>query len=249
MTIRLAEHNYTIENKFSFVEKLCQDYVVEPDSTATVISISEEEIYGEYVCGLNQDQKILSAPGYLESLAVYRKICEDIIKDDVILFHCSAIAMDGKAYLFTAPSGTGKSTHTRLWREYFNKKNSCDNLHRVIMINDDKPLLAVRSEEVLVYGTPYSGKDSTLHTNTSEKVAGIIILHQAPENHIERLTAEQAYPMLLNQTYRSKRPENLIKILDLVHILSKLPVFSLGCTISREAVEMAYKALSCVDGS
>lgn len=69
---------------------------------------------------------------YLETLAVYRKIVTRLVFSDILLIHGSAIAVDGKAYLFTAPSGTGKSTHTRMWREYFKD--------RAVMVNDDKPL-------------------------------------------------------------------------------------------------------------
>lgn len=69
---------------------------------------------------------------YLETLAVYRKIVTRLVFSDILLIHGSAIAVDGKAYLFTAPSGTGKSTHTRMCREYFKD--------RAVMVNDDKPL-------------------------------------------------------------------------------------------------------------
>ena len=73
--------------------------------------------------------------GYLEELAVYRKISEKMPYYDTILFHGSVVAVDGAAYLCTAASGTGKSTHTRLWREYLG-----DN---AVMVNDDKPLITV----------------------------------------------------------------------------------------------------------
>ena len=173
--IELAEHIFAIENKYSYVEKLCQDYLTEK-CTADIIQVTHEEIERE-----NEDGKNWSL-GYLESLAIYRKICEKLLEENIILFHCSAIEIDGKALLFTAPSGTGKSTHTRLWREVFGD--------RVTMINDDKPLLFIpkntngeMSDNVKVYGTPYAGKDG-LQTNTSASVSAIIVLHQAKENTI-----------------------------------------------------------------
>ncbi len=111
------------------------------------------------------------------------------------------------------------------------------------MINDDKPLLAIREEGVTVYGTPYAGKER-LQTNTSAPVAGIVVLHQAPENAIRRLTAREAFPLLFNQAYRPQDAEGMIRTLDLVQCLTELPVFSLGCTISQEAVTLAYNALT-----
>lgn len=233
--IELAEHIFAIENTYPYVEQLCQDYKTTKYPQDT-ISVTSEEIARE-----NEDGKNWSL-GYLESLAIYRKICEKLLEENIILFHCSAIEIEGKAYLFTAPSGTGKSTHTRLWREVFGKK--------VTMINDDKPLLVIpqnsddkkSSDTIKVYGTPYAGKDG-LQTNTSAPISAIIILHQAKENTINRLDARSAYPMLLNQTYRRTDKIGMLKTLELVEQLSKLPIYSLGCTISKEAVMLAYDTI------
>ena len=230
--IELAEHVFAIENTYPYVENLCQDYKTQKHPQDT-ICVTAEEIARE-----NEDGKSWSL-GYLESLAIYRKICEKLLEENIILFHCSAIEIDGKAYLFTAPSGTGKSTHTRLWREVFGS--------RVTMVNDDKPLLYIpknttgecTNNPIKVYGTPYAGKDG-LQTNVSVPVAGIIILHQAQENVIERLDWKKAYPTLLHQTYRRRDAAGMIQTLELVQQLSGLPIYSLGCTISKEAVMLVY---------
>ena len=155
--------------------------------------------------------------GYMETLSVYRQICDWLLDYDTVLFHCSSLAVDGTAYLFTAPSGTGKSTHAKLWREYFGD--------RVVTINDDKPLLHITKEQITVYGTPYGGKDN-LQNNTSAPVGGIIVLHQAPQNEIRRMTHQEAYKALLNQTNRPADVEKFFKTMELVHILADLPVKS-----------------------
>ena len=72
---------------------------------------------------------------YVEWIAIYRRLSDYVLQKDVLLFHSSALALDGQVYLFAAPSGTGKSTHARLWRETFGD--------RVVMVNDDKPLLKI----------------------------------------------------------------------------------------------------------
>lgn len=113
---------------------------------------------------------------YLETLAVYRKFAENLLAYDTVLFHGSVVAVDGIGYLFTAKSGTGKSTHTRLWREYFGE--------RAVMVNDDKPLLQVTENGVIVYGTPWDGKHH-LSNNISVPLKAICILTRAEENHIE----------------------------------------------------------------
>lgn len=76
----------------------------------------------------------------LEETAVYRKIADKMVDYDTFVFHGSVIAVEGQAYLFTAKSGTGKSTHTRLWREMLGDK--------AVMVNDDKPMLRVTESGV-----------------------------------------------------------------------------------------------------
>lgn len=225
--IQIAEHTFSVENHFPYVQKLCSDYLT--DVPGERISVTREELLRE-----KQSDGEFSG-GYLESLAIYRKICERLLADDLLLFHSSALALDGQAYLFAAPSGTGKSTHARLWRERFGE--------RVTMINDDKPLLHITPSAVTVYGTPYGGKEH-LQTNCKATVSGIVFLRQANENRIRRMTPKEGYPLLLNQTYRRSDPEGLFKTMDLVKLLSALPLFLLECDISAEAVELAYRALT-----
>ena len=93
-----------------------------------VIEVTDEEVERE-----KKKSEPGASKGIIESLAIYRKLCEKILDRNCVLFHCSAVAVDGKAYLFTAASGTGKSTHTRMWRQHFGG--------RAVMVNDDKPIL------------------------------------------------------------------------------------------------------------
>ena len=225
--INLAGYTFTIINHYPYMEFLCRDYLT--DIPGEVISVTHSEILSENRDGHNWPE------AYLESLAIYRKISERLLDENILLFHCSALEIDGRAYLFTGPSGTGKSTHAALWRKYFGS--------RVVTINDDKPLLSVSEHSVIVHGTPYGGKEG-LQTNTSAPVSAIVVLHQAAENSIRFMPFSEAYPVLLNQTYRRSDPEGKIKTMDLVAKLARLPVYSLGCTISMEAVELAYHCLT-----
>lgn len=135
---RFADVVFTLQMQYPYLEKQCRSYEVE--EPGILIAASDEEIEREDQSGVS------SSNGMLESLAVYRKISEIMVEHDTFLFHCSAVALDGQAYLFTAPSGTGKSTHTRLWREVFGE--------RAVMVNDDKPLIQVREDAIYVCGTP-----------------------------------------------------------------------------------------------
>lgn len=176
------------------------------------------------------------ADPYLETLAVYRKLAQLLVQDDILLMHGAVVAVDGQAYLFTAKSGTGKTTHTRLWMRQFG--------NRAVMVNGDKPLLHITSEGVTVYGTPWDGKEH-LSTNTSCPLKALCILTRSETNHIERISKKEALPMLCQQSYRPCSPIGAQKTLALVDRLSSsVPLYKLGCNMEPEAALVAYHGMN-----
>ena len=174
-------------------------------------------------------------PQYLEELSAYRKIAEKMPYYDTVLFHVSVIAADGEGFLFTAKSGTGKSTHTRLWRQMLGE--------RAVMVNDDKPLLTVGQDGVTAHGTPYNGKHG-LGCRMSVPLRGLCILQRGTENHIERISKAQVYPMLLQQVYRPQDAAQLRKTLLLIDRLAAVtPLYRLSCNMEPEAAEVAYRGM------
>lgn len=172
----------------------------------------------------------------LESTALQRKIAEKLFEYDTILFHGSVIAVDGVGYLFTAKSGTGKSTHTRLWRELFGD--------RAVMVNDDKPFLQVRADGVQVYGSPWNGKHG-LGNNMDVPLKAICILERGEQNEICRIPAGEAVTMLLQQSNRPKQPRLLPKYLELLECIAKTTAFyRLKCNMEPEAAMVSYQAMS-----
>lgn len=213
------------------LEKQCGDYVTK-EAAELYISVSEDDVERERK---KADCEGYSY-GYLESLAFYRKFCNAAVENNVLLFHSSAIAVDGKAYLFAAPSGTGKSTHTRLWRRAFGE--------RAVTVNDDKPLLRISGNRIVAYGTPWDGKHR-LSNNVSFDVAGICFIARGKENSIKRLSQMEALPEFLSQTYRPDSEEGVGKMLELsLSITSNVPMYKLWCNISDEAVRIAYEEMS-----
>lgn len=173
---------------------------------------------------------------YLETLAVYRKIADHLLSCDTLLFHGSVIAVDGEGYLFTAKSGTGKSTHTRLWREYFGE--------RAVMVNDDKPLLHITDSGVTAYGTPWDGKHR-LSTNIAVPLKGICILTRDAKNHIEPVEPHAVYPLIVQQTNRSLSADGMKQTLSLIdRMLHVVPVYRLGCNMDIEAAKVAYEGMN-----
>lgn len=232
-TIRLAGQTFTIENQYDRIQTMCRDYFCE--GTGIPISVSEEEIRREQT---GSTEYPLS---YLETLAVYRKIADHALMQDILLFHGSAIAVDGGGYLFTAVSGTGKSTHTRLWREYFTS--------RATMINDDKPLLRFTGDRIYVCGTPWDGKHH-LSTNTEVPLRAICVLERGETNRIEPISFRDAYPFLLQQSFRSSSPAGLIRRLELIdRMRGKTGLYRLACNMDIEAAETAYKGMQAETNS
>ncbi len=209
----------------------CKDYLTEEEPKFHILATDEDLMYEQ-----EQDEEEQYTKSYLEYVALYRLFCEKSVDYGVFLCHGSVIEVDNKAYLFTAPSGTGKSTHTRLWRELLGEK--------AVMINDDKPLLKIEDNKVYAYGTPWDGKHG-LSVNKRSKLAGICFLHQDKENHIERISAKNAVGLMMAQIYRPRNLEGLMKTMDFTDQLMKMvPMYTMGCNISVDAAKMAYEIMS-----
>ncbi|MBQ3708520.1 MAG: hypothetical protein II889_11520 [Clostridia bacterium] len=226
---RLGDRNILIHSIFQHIHQYCTQYQSDgvPDFTVTITpaDIAFERERATRNC---EDD-------YLETLAVYRKIAEKMPDYDTVLMHGSAVAVDGEAFLFAAPSGTGKSTHTRLWREVFGE--------RAVMVNDDKPLVRIAENGATVYGTPWNGKHH-LDSNIAVPLRAICLLERDQTNHIHEITPQEALPALVRQTYRPLDPAAMVKTLTLLDRLkSNTRFYRLGCNMEREAAQVAYRGM------
>ena len=232
---KMAERVIEITSIYDKVHNYCKDYETdEPaDFSVTItpndIDFEKEKTYLEYT------YEGLKVPNFtkdiLEITAVYRKIGEKMPDYDTVIFHGSAISVNGQGYLFTAKSGTGKSTHAKLWRELLKEK--------AIMINDDKPLIHI-GDIVTIYGTPYNGKHR-LGNNISAPLKAICILKRAKKNQIKRISKTQAYAMILQQVYRPNNKIQLAKTLKLIDKMAdSIEFYELACNMDISAAEIAY---------
>ena len=226
---RIADKNIRINSLFSFVHVYCEKYRTdgEPDFE---VEITDADIKAE-----SRTVKAEVSGGWIEVSAVYRKIAEMIPKYDTFMLHGSAISVDGEGYLFTAKSGTGKSTHVKLWRELL---GDC-----AVMVNDDKPFIKVSDDGVRIYGTPYSGKEG-LNTNISVPLKAICVLERSKENRIREVDLSDVYPVLLQQTYHPSEREMFNRTFDLLDRLNGFVKFyRLSCNKELEAAEISYNAM------
>lgn len=175
------------------------------------------------------------SPSLAEYVIYGAEFYEKIIEFDAMLLHSSAVCVDNKAYLFTADSGTGKSTHTELWMEYFGDK--------AVMINDDKPVIRIIDNKVYACGTPFSGKHD-INQNIIVPLQAICSLNRGTENKIEKISNHDALIAIMNQTLTVPDLKLKMKFFDtLDKVLRTVNAYRLYCDISKEAVEVAYNGM------
>lgn len=236
---KIADKVIEVNSIYESVHAYCKDYATGELSDFSVTITPDDIVSEKKKSDSEYAYEGLPAPDFSEALleetAVYRKIAEKMPEFDTFVFHGSVIAVDGKGFLFTAKSGTGKSTHTRLWREYFGDK--------AVMVNDDKPMLKVTDRGVTAYGTPYNGKHH-LGENIAVPLKAVCILTRGEKNTIVRIDRSEAYSMLLQQVYRPQDPVQMAKTLKLVDKMAEsVGLYRLACNMDIEAAEVAYNGM------
>lgn len=218
---------------------MCQDYLTDEEAQYT-IEIREEDIAFEREKS-DREREYEGLPPvhygdrYLETLAVYRKIAVLLPSVNGCVFHGAVIAVDGEAYLFTAKSGTGKTTHMNLWLKKFGE--------RAFVVNGDKPILRVIDGIVYACGTPWSGKEN-MHTNTMVPLKALAMLERDERNRAEAIAFREALPMMVQQVYRPHDAAGMKKTLQLIQEIGvRTKLYRIGVNMEEEAAEVAYAAM------
>lgn len=200
----------------------CQQYL--SDGIPTIrIEVTAEEIKSEidegkeffYTCTEyigEQNKKIVlkeTNESRTEISIVYRKFVEAVLDYNRIFMHGAVISAQNQAIMFTAPSGTGKTTHIMKWLQ---------KLDGAFVVNGDKPIIEITNNDVTAYGTPWCGKEK-LGMNTKARLKNIVLMERNDKNRIEEISFGQAYPFLLQQTYLPREPEKAKKTLKLLNKL------------------------------
>jgi hypothetical protein len=236
----IADIVFEVSCQYHTTRNLCRDYPAQPDDpVCETVCITPEDLEGERQRLLRKKNpgELLEAstPEALERLHLCRRISELLTKYNRVLFHGSSLAIDGRGVLFTAKSGTGKSTHTRLWRQEFGD--------RVRMINDDKPFLHIAEDGITVYGTPWRGKHA-LGDNVSAPLKAIVKLTRGETNSIAGMNKADAFQLLLRQVYMPEYKDLVKSVLKTENeILNSIPFFLLKCNMEKEAAEISYQGI------
>ena len=228
------EQNYKIAglvvrmDSFGMTEKRAERYLCDTDETADIVLESKWKRLKEWKPWISDD--------HCEYMVTCTMFYRHLIDHDGFMIHSSAVVVDGKAYLFTANSGTGKSTHTSLWLKQFGD--------RAYILNDDKPALRLEDGVWYAYGTPWSGKHD-ISRNERVPVAGIACLERGEINEIESFGGIQAIGAIMKQVNRPKAAEYRVKLMQLMDkLITQVPVWKLKCNMDPEAVKVSYEAMS-----
>lgn len=216
---------------FGRTKAQAEPYRVETDQPAQItISFEHDKILEKFPQMTDFDMAEYIGTGSMFAVEILR-FCG-------FQFHASAVQLDGKAYLFSAPPGTGKSTHTEKWRRLFGAE----------IINDDKPALRWKDNRWMVYGTPWSGKHD-LSAPVGIPLGGIAILQRGEENAIRRMSAEEAVPAVISQCLRFAHKGCMGRQLELIDkLLKEMPVWLLTCRNDDEAAIVSRGAM-IIDGN
>lgn len=241
-TIEIAGLVTQVQPLFGSTREYCRAYLSVRDPACFVDVTPQDLVHTQAMLekeAMEEGIRVRKFPEpFLERATIQRKIAAFLLKQDTILLHGSTVGLDGQAYLFTAPCGTGKSTHTRFWRETFGD--------RAVMVNDDKPFLKITSSGVMAYGSPWSGKHG-LDTNIFLPLKGICFLRRGSVNSIRPVNPEGLIDALLQQTFMSEDAAGQEKAVALVNSLAQtVPLWDMECTKDVGAALISYKAMSGV---
>lgn len=208
-------------------KKYLTDFTENPDITICVNP--------KYVKSLHEKYPHLSED---ECLYIYlcKNLSSALLDFNGFVLHSSAVKYEDKAYLFSADSGTGKSTHTTLWTKVFDGAE---------IINDDKPIIRLIDGKFYACGTPFSGS-SPLNENVCVPLKAICFIERGQENAIEQMNDNASIIFsILSQTLRRNGNDKTVKLMELLDkLLNDVPVYKLKCLPDEDAAILAHKIMS-----
>ena len=174
-------------------------------------------------------------PGYAEGICAYREIAMQLPRFSAFVFHAAVVEHKGEAYAFSAQSGTGKTTHVRLWLKLYED---------AVVINGDKPIFRFVGDKLFAYGTPWCGKEG-MQTNRRSPLKALCFLERAPENSIRLIDDSSAVQRLFSQIVMPNGRLETLLFLDLLdRTVKTLPTYLLSCNMQDEAAVVALNGMS-----
>ena len=228
--IKVADKVFEINAFNETTKKYCGNFLSDEESNY-VITLTEEDL---------KNERANSSTGQVyvneEISALYRKIADLLVDDNVVVFHSSSFMVNGNGFLITARSGVGKSTHSRNLKEYIGDSFT--------YINDDKPLIKAYENNVTVYSNPWNGKERKGNDNSAPLKAVLFLARGETNTYRKIVNKEEIYIKMLTQIYlpkeKSKR-EKALKVAD--NILKNINFYEINVTKDIESAKMTYEEI------
>jgi len=235
MVCKIADFFIEVKNQGEVLLRLCREYICEaPPRIDFSVQLTEEDINYELAIS-NLDKNVVGSIKLAVELALYRKICACALERDAFLMHGVAIDYKSEGYVFSATSGTGKTTHVRIWKKVFGEE-------KVVIVNGDKPIIRFLDDKVYAYGTPWNGKEH-YGTNGRVEIKHVCFLKRGEKNIIRRLSSEEILPLLFSQIMIHDS-SNLTKQLEYAdRFIEKVPMYLLECNMEEEAALVAFSGM------
>lgn len=226
---KFAELKVGYEPKYNLLKQRSEKYICNEKADFNIgVSDNLMETQLEMYKGIS--------PAEMEYLWMGTAFNVKLLEYGGMYLHSSTVVVDGKAYSFSAPCRTGKSTHTSLWIKLLGDK--------AFVINDDKAAYRKINGKYIAFGTPFSGKHD-INVNTSAELCGICFVEQSEKNSIELVDIDEAVPLIISQTLRPSNPKRMIMMCDFIdEMLKVIPVYRLRCNMNIDAAELSYDMMN-----
>ena len=213
--------------EYEYSRDFCKEYLCNASSADFSVQSSDVKINPDFLDVENPPDD------FVDSICLLQAIADKLPLHNAVLCHGAAISYNGGGYLFMAPSGVGKSTHIRLWRQHFGE--------RVDIINGDKPIIKLTDEGCYICSTPWAGKENW-QKNVSFPLKAICFIGRAngDEPSCDRISGCEE--RLLRQIYLPREMESAAKTLELADsICAEVPLYDLKVNISEDSVKTAFE--------
>ncbi len=228
----IANLKVNIDFRYDFARKRAADYLSAAVGGIADFSIRAEE---EDLKEFSEMFRRTDCLDQFEYVILGNKFNRKILEYNGIMLHSSCVVVDGKAYLFSADSGTGKSTHTANYLKYFGE--------RAYILNDDKPVIRIINNELYAFGTPFSGK-SSLNKNEGVKIGGICFLERGEHNSIEPISAAKALPLLMKQIIKEFDKKDLDSVIAVIDkLLTTASTYKLYCNMDIDSARVSFEGM------
>ena len=233
MLCKFADFFVEINPLYDYTKKMIKYFETDEIPTSTVIVLGEnvsDDDYKNYN-SLHPEVPVDEAEHIFLATELFRKI----LKYNAIMIHSSAIKYNDKCYLFSADSGVGKSTHTALWQEVYGDK--------VQIINDDKPIIRIKNNKLIVYGSPFAGGTMKFQ-NDSADLEAIVFLERSKNNSIEELSPQKAMRYLFKESVRKIGKNQMNNSLNMISvILENCKFYKLKCNMDKSSAILSHDTI------